>query len=85
MAFMTSSGSLTKVDDGKPQVPLKIRYVTTRLRSIKFPDVHSCHLLFCLTQCFSNVFAQGTVRGATQKFPKFECRAKTACSTVVGL
>jgi hypothetical protein len=25
------------------------------------------------------------VRGATQKFPKFECRAKTACSTVVGL
>jgi hypothetical protein len=22
--------------------------------------------------------------GATQKFPKFECRAKTACSTVVG-
>jgi hypothetical protein len=22
---------------------------------------------------------------ATQKFPKFECRAKTACSTVVGL
>jgi hypothetical protein len=25
------------------------------------------------------------LRGATQKFPKFECRAKTACSTVVGL
>jgi hypothetical protein len=25
------------------------------------------------------------IRGATQKFPKFECRAKTACSTVVGL
>jgi hypothetical protein len=25
------------------------------------------------------------IRGATQNFPKFECRAKTACSTVVGL
>jgi hypothetical protein len=33
----------------------------------------------------SNYWGTTSIRGATQKFPKFECRAKTACSTVVGL
>jgi hypothetical protein len=41
---------------------------------------YSCQIIIHSLQTI-----QRYVRGATQKFPKFECRAKTACSTVVGL